>query len=58
MEQLNRHNQWHQIERTFKVSWIQDTDLIAATLLDERGLKSIVEWKGQLSEKATIRPSG
>ena len=28
------------MERTFKVSWIQDTGLIAATLLNERALKS------------------
>ena len=29
------------MERTFKVSWIQDTGLITATLLNERGLKSL-----------------
>jgi hypothetical protein len=33
------------MERTFEVSWIQDTGLIAAILLNERGLKSIVEGK-------------
>jgi hypothetical protein len=33
------------MERTFKASWIQDTGLIAATLLNERGLKSTVERK-------------
>jgi hypothetical protein len=33
------------MERTFKVSRIQDTGLIAATLLNERGLKSTVERK-------------
>jgi hypothetical protein len=32
------------MERTFKVSWIQDTDLIAMTLLNEPGLKSTVRW--------------
>ena len=32
------------MERTFKVSWIQDTDLIATTLLNEPGLKSTVQW--------------
>jgi hypothetical protein len=43
------------MERTFKESWIQDTGLIAATLLNERGL-SIVQWEGQLSGNPTIRP--
>jgi hypothetical protein len=46
------------MERTFKVSWIQDTGLIAATLLNQRGLKSTVEWEGQLSGKPTIGTSG
>jgi hypothetical protein len=45
------------MERTFKVSWIQDTDLIATTLLNERGLQSAVEWEGQLSGKPTIQTS-
>jgi hypothetical protein len=44
--------------RTFQASWIQATDLIAATLLNQRGLKSTVEWEGQLSGKATLRTSG
>ena len=39
------------MERTFKVIGFQDTDLITATLLDQRDLKSTVEWEGQLSGK-------
>jgi len=39
------------MERTLKVSWIQDTDLIATTQLNGRGLQSTVEWEGQLSGK-------
>lgn len=46
------------MERTFKVNWIQDTELIAATLLNEHGLQSTVEWEGHLSEMPTFRPSG
>jgi hypothetical protein len=38
------------MERTFQASWIQDTDLITTTLLNQRGLKSAVEWEGQCPE--------
>ena len=36
-----RNPRHYVMERTFKVSWIQDTGLITATLLNERGLKSL-----------------
>jgi hypothetical protein len=45
-------------ERTFKVSSISRDGLDHYELLNQRGLKSTVEWEGQLSVQPTIQTCG
>jgi hypothetical protein len=46
------------MERTFKVSSISRHGLDHCDWLNQRGLKSTVEWEGQLSGKRTFRTFG